>query len=203
MHTRRVAQEGRASGAAAAAVGPHGAGLGLRPRGAGAAARRGGAAHRAVSAAAAHRSTDTCSTGRLPQRRPRATDKRPAPRSILTEVYRCPTCSDQEYLLSRSGWRSYRSRKNWGYRHGDELVAERLLRRWRAASRIQVSHFLACIGSLCLRHCVHGASIGVLGGLPLAPQRALPEGQARLGAAAAQGGAAAAHDIIEFPSRPD
>eukprot|EP01047_Picozoa_sp_COSAG01_P074473 COSAG01_NODE_12456_length_1735_cov_3.009780_1_plen_31_part_01 len=31
-------------------------------------------------------------------------------------------------------------------------MAERLLRRWRAASRIQVSPFLAAIGSLCLRH---------------------------------------------------
>jgi hypothetical protein len=63
-----------------------------------------------------------------------------------------------------------------------------------------VSRSCACIGSPCLRHCVHGASIGVRGGGP-PPQ---PAGVAAAAAAAAQigggseVGAAAANDVARL-----
>jgi hypothetical protein len=47
--------------------------------------------------------------------------------------------------------------------------------RWRTARRVAaaaVSHSCACIGSACLRHCVHGASVGGEGGQEL--QRSTP-----------------------------
>jgi hypothetical protein len=66
-----------------------------------------------------------------------------------------------------------------------------------------VSRSCACIGSPCLRHCVHGASIGVRGGGP-PPQPAGVAAAAAAAAAAAQigggseVGAAAANDVARL-----
>jgi hypothetical protein len=50
-------------------------------------------------------------------------------------------------------------------------------------ARTQVSRSCACIGSPCLRHCVHGASIGALGGSPSAASRAAAPVSAPVGRA--------------------
>jgi hypothetical protein len=57
---------------------------------------------------------------------------------------------------------------------GAALLEE--MARVRQELEAAVSRFCACIGSLCLRHCVHGAPIGGGGG-----QRAAGDGGARAG----------------------
>jgi hypothetical protein len=57
---------------------------------------------------------------------------------------------------------------------GAALLEE--MARVRQELEASVSRFCACIGSLCLRHCVHGAPIGDGGG-----QRAAGDGGARAG----------------------
>jgi hypothetical protein len=66
---------------------------------------------------------------------------------------------------------------------GDALLFDARLLHWGLPNASKVSHFCACIGSPCLRLCVHGASIGgaeaaALRQLPPAVVRRLPAGGA-------------------------
>jgi hypothetical protein len=71
-------------------------------------------------------------------------------RSILTEIYRCHDCS-------------YHEIEDGHARTGCERSPRLAAAQTPSAAVVAVSHLYACIGSPCLRHCVHGASIGAAG----------------------------------------
>eukprot|EP01047_Picozoa_sp_COSAG01_P090331 COSAG01_NODE_22207_length_867_cov_0.690104_1_plen_166_part_00 len=71
-------------------------------------------------------------------------------RSILTEIYPCRACSCHEILRTGTA----------GQGSGSVVAHNTSAIDATVAAAAKVSHLCACIGSPCLRQCVHGASIG-------------------------------------------
>jgi hypothetical protein len=118
-------------------------------------------------------------------------------RSILTEIYLRHACSGQEIAAQSVEGAHEVSPKEAAQQPTKprKLVRKPPPVRAAAAAGARVSPFvafLACIGSPCLRHCVHGAPIGGRDGEPRHRRRAAAAAQHRgagpRGQAAAGGG---------------